>query len=99
MAKTTTKEKAEGESQARKVARAHAKGDYTIKLRVKENPKRPGSQTRARFALYKDGMTVTEALSLGITSRDIAWDSDTNAKRGPDGKGFIELVPPKKAAA
>lgn len=46
------------------------------------NPKRSGSAGHARFALYKDGMTVREAIDAGIWAADITWDKD---------KGFIKV--------
>lgn len=39
------------------------------------NPKREGSAAHARFALYKEGMTVGEFLKAGGTRADLAWDS------------------------
>jgi hypothetical protein len=53
------------------------------------NPKRVGSASHARFAKYKDGMTVSAYLeSCGAENRraaraDIAWDSEHK---------FIELA-------
>lgn len=38
------------------------------------NPKRPGTAGHQRFALYVDGMTVSEALAAGIWGADVAWD-------------------------
>lgn len=46
-----------------------------ITVLVKDNPKRPGSKSHARFALYKTGMTVGEFLAAGGTSGDVAWDA------------------------
>lgn len=39
------------------------------------NPKREGSDSAKRFALYKDGMTVRKALDAGITRGDLNWDA------------------------
>jgi hypothetical protein len=39
------------------------------------NPKRDGSAAHARFAKYKSGMTIQQALDAGITRGDINWDS------------------------
>jgi hypothetical protein len=49
------------------------------------NPKRPGSASYDRFALYTDGMLLSDAVKAGVTTADIAWDVS---------KGFIEVVPP-----
>jgi hypothetical protein len=38
------------------------------------NPKRPGSKAFARYANYKDGMTVAQALAAGLTREDFRWD-------------------------
>lgn len=48
------------------------------------NPKRPGSATSTRFAMYKNGMTVEEAVHLGIQSGDLTYDV---------GKMFIKIDP------
>jgi hypothetical protein len=42
--------------------------------RVVANPKKPGTQAAARFAKYKNGMTVAEALAAGLKAKDIRWD-------------------------
>jgi len=46
------------------------------------NPKREGSASADRFALYKEGMTIEEALTAGVRSVDIGWDVS---------KGFITI--------
>ena len=46
-----------------------------ITLKVQGNPKRAGSKAYDRFALYRDGMTVAEALDAGITTPDLVYDS------------------------
>lgn len=48
--------------------------DQVIKVLV-DNPKRAGSKSYERFALYKDGMTVGQAKEAGITLGDIDWDA------------------------
>lgn len=52
------------------------------------NPKRPGSASYDRFALYTDGMTVEDAIKAGVKTADIAWDVS---------KGFIEVIAPTSA--
>lgn len=52
-----------------------------------ENPKRPGSKARARYDLYKSGMTRQAALTAGITGGDLRWDTK---------HGFIKLVSAKQ---
>lgn len=52
-----------------------AKDDARKITFVAENPKRPGSASFDRFAKYKKGMTVAQALAAGVTRADIDWDS------------------------
>ena len=40
----------------------------------KNNPKRAGSKSAERFALYKKNMTIAQALEAGVTAADIAND-------------------------
>ena len=61
-------------------------GDYAareIRVLVTSNPKQVNSKSRARFDLYRDGMTVEEYLAAGGIWPDIRWDLE---------RGFIELV-------
>jgi Cu/Ag efflux protein CusF len=46
----------------------------TIKTEGGKNPKREGSAAAKRFALYKNGMTVGEAIKAGVFYADLAWD-------------------------
>jgi hypothetical protein len=45
-----------------------------LTILVPENPKREGSASHARFALYKNGMTYEACLAAGITNGDVHWD-------------------------
>lgn len=47
------------------------------------NPKRASSKSHAKFALYKDGMTVQQAADAGLTGADLSWDT---------GHGFIKIA-------
>jgi Protein of unknown function (DUF2786) len=47
--------------------------DQTIVVLV-SNPKRPGTQAFARYAHYKTGMTIAEALAAGLRRDDFRWD-------------------------
>lgn len=58
----------------------------TITLKRLENPKRAGSKAFARFALYRDGMTVLDFVKAGGTRGDINWDV---------AHSHIELTPSK----
>ena len=62
--------------------RAQAVQAETITLVATENPKRPGSASFARFALYQTGMTIAEYLKAGGQRSDIRWDT---------ARGFITL--------
>ena len=57
--------------------------DAKIKLLVKENPKRAGSASAARFDLYKDNKTVGALMAAGGSIADIHWDI---------AKGYIEVA-------
>jgi hypothetical protein len=50
--------------------------DAKIKVLVDANPKRKGSDSAKRFAKYKTGMTVSDALKAGVTWPDLRWDRD-----------------------
>lgn len=52
------------------------------KYGVDNNPKKGAAATR--FAKYKEGMTVEEALKAGVQIGDLRWDSDPK-------RGFIKL--------
>ena len=41
---------------------------------AENNPKRPGSASHDRFKLYREGMTVGEAIEAGLKRDDITWD-------------------------
>lgn len=73
------------------------KGDpsTTIRVRIRQNPKREGSKAAERFDLYRDGMTVAQYVKACESAPrgqdallDIAWDQE---------HGFIELDPPNTA--
>jgi hypothetical protein len=66
--------KAEGEGGRRGRAPAWPL-DAKIKVLV-ENPKRAGTASHDRFALYGKGTTVGAFLEAGGTSGDLHWDSE-----------------------
>lgn len=49
-----------------------------IRLLVAENPKREGTSAHVHFALYRDGMSVSDFLAAGGTSGDLKWDASKN---------------------
>jgi len=53
-----------------------------IRVLATENPKKPGSESHTRFALYSDGMTVAAFLEAGGRKADLSWDCE---------KGFITI--------
>lgn len=70
-AKKTAPVKAAEKKEA-KVAKVQADDSRKI-VSVVPNPKR--GKSAERFALYRKGMTVAQALAAGLTRGDIAWDS------------------------
>jgi hypothetical protein len=65
-----------------KPARAPRQGvtDPRIITALVPNPKRPGTASFDRFALYQVGMSVDEAIAAGVKREDIAWDSAPSRK-------------------
>lgn len=63
-----------------------ANNDHVI-VAVVANPKRPGTASHTRFAAYKVGMTIAEAIKAGVTRADVRWDM---------ARDFITLEEPKK---
>jgi hypothetical protein len=53
-----------------------------IRVLATTNPKKPGSESHTRFALYRDGQTVSEFLAAGGRKADLSWDLE---------KGFIAI--------
>ncbi len=50
-------------------------GAEVIRVLAKDNPKKAGSKSAARFALYRTGMTVEQARKAGVQKGDIVWDA------------------------
>lgn len=46
-----------------------------IKVLIKDNPKREGTDAHKRFSKYKTGMKVEEALKAGLRWGDLKWDT------------------------
>lgn len=55
-----------------------------------DNSPKKGDATKARWALYRDGMTVSEALAAGLTRSNIRKDRRA---------GFVKITNPEKAEA
>jgi len=70
-----TKKLFEGSPKAAKEPKAAKVDERKISVIVAENPKRPGSASRARFSLYKTGMTVDAYIAAGGYAADVSWDS------------------------
>lgn len=91
-AKKAKAAKAEGETAAPKEPKAERYNrEHKIRLLLNaegvqygptNNPKRAGSASHDRFALYEDGMTIGASIEKGVKTEDIAWDVR---------KGFIEI--------
>ena len=43
---------------------------------TEHNPKKEGSKARAKFSLYREGMTIAQALDAGIPTGDLVYDRD-----------------------
>lgn len=75
-AKAAKPAKSEGESSGRKGRAPAWPLETKIKVLVAENPKRKGTSSYDRFALYGKNPTVGEFLAAGGTSGDLHWDSE-----------------------
>ena len=80
--KDSKKAKPKANSGGKKGTKSNLDPNARIKLLVEDNPKRAGSASHDRFALYKDGMTIGEFLEQGGTTGDVYWDR---------GRGFIDV--------
>jgi hypothetical protein len=54
---------------------------------VMPNPKKPSSESYARFAKWKVGLTLRQCLEAGITRGDVKWDTE---------RGFVTLADPSE---
>lgn len=70
---------------AKKEASEKSEDTRKIKVLVKENPKREGSDSFKRFALYSDKAikTVADFIAAGGTSADVRYDA---------AKGYIQVA-------
>ncbi len=66
----------DGEKKTKQRGSPNFPADGVISLRVESNPKRKGSKSFDRFALYKNGMTVEQAVKAGVLYADIKWDTE-----------------------
>ena len=64
--------------------------DTRVFAEIIPNPKKPGSKSFERFAIYKVGMTVQEAVKAGGTLADIKWGLE---------RSQFKLVSPEEWAA
>lgn len=58
------------------------RSDPRVIVEIAPNPKKPGSLSHARYALYVVGMSVDAALAAGVRQEDIRYDSS---------RGFIKF--------
>lgn len=58
--------------------------DRVIRVLVDKNPKKAGSRAHDKFALYRDGMTVSEYREAGGTADEIKWDAERSFIRVED---------------
>lgn len=66
----------DGEKKVKQRGSPNFPSDGVISLRVESNPKRKGSKSFDRFAHYKNGMTVEQAIKAGVLFADLKWDSE-----------------------
>ena len=79
----------QAEGQAERTGRPPATPpESVIDIVVTENPKRPGSASFDRFALYRNGMTVAQYLEAGGHRSDLNWD---------ESRDFIRITRPEAA--
>jgi len=52
--------------------------DAKITILVAANPKRPAGKSYGRFELYRDGMSVNDALTAGVLTADLIYDTAHN---------------------
>lgn len=85
--------KAKGKATKKKMKNGKGRGprivDGTIKLLVKENPKREGSKAHKRYELYKKHKTVAKYIEAGGKRSSLRYD---------DKHGFIKLSGVKTTA-
>lgn len=75
--------KTEREFDMSEAKRSRVPDNSTITILAEKNPKREGTPSFDRFALYQDGMTVKAAKEAGVKAADITYD---------EAKGFISLT-------
>lgn len=63
-----------------------SRSDPRVITNVQPNPKKPGSASHARFALYEEGMTVAQFCAKGGSPADVKWDAE---------RSYITLEDPK----
>ncbi len=56
------------------LAQGGGREDSRVITHVAENPKRPGSASHARYALYGVGMSVSDFIAAGGRRADVNWD-------------------------
>lgn len=72
----------------RRPARRQLAGDLRVITFVQwPCPKKTNSAPAGRYANYKIGQTVEEAVAAGLTLADVSWDSDPK-------RGFIRIAEP-----
>ena len=76
-AAATVKPKAE-KAEGNRKGRASPFAGKKIKLLVKDNPKRAGTDSHTRFGLYSTHKDVDAYLAAGGTTGDLHWDIGRN---------------------
>lgn len=89
-ANAQVKERKQREPKERKERTYKHASDHLIKMLVASNPKKTSSAAYQRFEKYVDNMTVSQALTAGLTREDLAWDVK---------HGFISICDPAELVA
>lgn len=80
--RATKNTQTERKTQRTKQPRPVLRDDRVIRVLSETNPKKKGTKSYDRFALYEDGMTVQQFVKAGGTSADVKWDAE---------RGFIRV--------
>lgn len=90
--------KPESNEGGEKVTRGRASSKFSNEAKITlispTNPKRPGSKAADDWTKYTDGMTVGEALALGISRADILYNA---SHKFLDVEGYDAPEPRKQA--
>ena len=73
-ASSTSAPAGEKKGEGKKTSVPRLNQEAKVKILTEANPKREGSKSRERYALYKNGQTVGQFLEAGGTTADVRYD-------------------------